>query len=56
MFLEAYSTGIFLFGKENGSIGVVLLRLAEIYTRTGRLELAHQYESEADRIISTYLD
>jgi hypothetical protein len=53
--LQAYELGLELFGRDHGAVGLVLLRLAEVAHKTGRVELGREYHLEVDRIVDQYL-
>jgi hypothetical protein len=55
MLLQAYESGVKIFGTHHGAVGLVLLRLASVCHRTGRPELGSRYEAEADDILASYV-
>jgi hypothetical protein len=55
LLLQAYESGLKLFGPDHGSVGLVLLRLAEVAFKTGRNDLGRSYQMEVDRIVELYI-
>ena len=55
LLLEAYRESKATYGPDHGTVGLVLLRLADVCEKLGKTRIAEHYRAEIDRILRGYL-